>query len=475
MDILIISTNQNNLPIPVMPMGACMVADAAERAGHRVKVLDLMFKGDPLHVLESELSRVKPDIVGLSIRNIDNNDIQHPAHFVRELIPLIKTIRKKTEATIILGGSAVSVMPEELLRFTGAAWAVLGDGEVVFPRLLNKLSRGETPRHIPGIAWIEDDVFRKNPCLTSNFSDDCSVPHFQRWIDVKAYLSRLSTVPIQTRLGCHFQCVYCTYRKIEGMNYRLFKPESVIDAVRRLVAMGLRDIEFVDNVFNSPYDHAMAICEGLTSLRSDVRLQSIELNPLFIDDALITAMEQAGFVGIGITVESASNSVLEGLRKGFTAEDVHGAAEVISRHKLPCLWIFMLGGPGETETTIKETLKFAENCIGPEDVAFFNVGIRIYPGTELESLARKQSLLSLPSEEMLTPVFYISPHVDFEWMIKEVKNAVDKHMNFMDSDSIALPFLPTIQRLVYRLGIRSPLWRYAPFIRRGLRFLRVHA
>ena len=82
-------------------------------------------------------------------------------------------------------------------------------------------------------------------------------------------------------------------------------------------------------------------------------------------------MELAGFVGIGITVESASDIVLDKLKKGFTAKDVYNAAQVIKRHNLPCLWIFMLGGPGETEATIQETLRFAERYIRPKDVAFF--------------------------------------------------------------------------------------------------------
>lgn len=274
--------------------------------------------------------------------------------------PLVDTIRSRTQATLVLGGAAVAVMPEELLRYTGADWAILGDGEVVFPELLESLSQNEIPDRIPGIAWLEDNTFKKTTGSVVRFSDGCLVPDFHRWINIRAYLSRLSTVPIQTKLGCHFKCVYCTYRKIEGHDYRLSASGSVVDTIQHLAALGLRDIEFVDNVFNSPYDHALAVCDGLARVRPDVRLQSLELNPLFIDDDLLTVMEKAGFVGIGITVESASGTVLEGLNKGFTVEDVYNAARVIQRHKLPCLWIFMLGGPGETGATVQETLLFAE-------------------------------------------------------------------------------------------------------------------
>lgn len=473
MNILIIVTNRYSSPVPVMPIGACLVAEATERAGHTVKVLDLMFETDPLHTLELALIKTKPDIVGLSIRNIDNNDMQNPVAFFKDLEPLVNSIRSKTKATVILGGSAAAVMPEELLRYTKADWAVLGDGEIVFPQLSEALSKGEAPDKISGIAYLEDNSFKKNTGYVARFLDGYLVPDFHRWINVHAYLSRLSTVPIQTKLGCHFKCVYCTYRKIEGHDYRLCDPKAIVHAIKHLTSQGLRDIEFVDNVFNSPYDHAVKVCEELARVRLNVRLQSLELNPLFIDDDLLTVMKQAGFVGIGITVESASGVVLEGLGKGFTVKDVYSAAQIIQRHRLPCLWIFMLGGPCETEETIQETLRFAEQCIHPKDIAFFNIGIRIYPGTELEYIARKEGVLTLSSSEMLNPVFYISPTLDQDWLIDKMHHTLATHMNYIDSNSIGLSILPAINRLGYRLGVRTPLWRYTRFIRRVLRFLRI--
>lgn len=475
MNILIVITNRYRSPVPVIPIGACLVAEATERAGHRVKVLDLMFEQYPLCALESEIRAVNWDVIGLSTRNIDNNDMQNPVLFIRDLIPIVKIIRSKTNAALVLGGAAVAVMPEELLRYTGADWAILGDGEIVFPQILTALAQGKMPDEISGIAWIENDIFKKNTGHAERFGGNHPAPDFHRWIHVRAYLSRLSTIPVQTKLGCHFKCVYCTYRKIEGHEYRLCESQTVVNTIRHLVFQGFRDIEFVDNVFNSPYDHAFAVCKGLADARLNARLQSLELNPLFIDDSLLTIMEKAGFVGIGITIESASDCVLEGLKKGFTAEDVYHAAQVVQRHRLPCLWIFMLGGPRETKETILETLSFAERFICPEDIAFFNIGIRIYPGTELEEIARKDGTLSHTSGEMLEPVFYISPTLDHGWLIHKMHHLLANHMNYIDSNSLSFSFLPMINRLGYTLGIRAPLWRYTRSIRRILRFLRINA
>lgn len=475
MDILIISTNRHAFPAPVIPLGACMVADAAERAGHTVRLLDLMFVQDPLWEVEREVTVRKPDVIGLSVRNIDNNDIQQPAFFIRELIPLMDTLRRLSDAPLVLGGAAVAVMPKEMMRHTNASYAVLGDGETLFPRLLGSIGDKETLKRIPGIAWRRGGKPVVTPPAAPSSSGACPCPDFRRWIDVDTYLSQLSTIPLQTKLGCHFKCVYCTYRKIEGEHYRLFAPGSVVEAVRKLAASGLRDIEFVDNVFNSPPGHAMAITEKLAGTHHGARLQSLELNPLYTDDALLTAMEHAGFSGIGITVESASDTVLSGLGKGFDAGDVHRAARIVRKHALPCVWIFMIGGPGETRATIRETLRFAESCVRSSDIVFFTIGIRIYPETELAEIARRQGLLSLPPEEMLEPVFYFSPGVEFSWAVNEIRQYAAHHMNCINSDSLRLPFLPVIHRWGYRCGIRPPLWRYTRFIRRGLRALGVDA
>jgi len=468
MNILIISTNRNALPVPVLPAGACMVAEAAERAGHRVTLLDLMFSRDPLLDIRRAIKRATYDAVGISFRNIDNTIMDQPHSFINELVLVIDEVRKLTDAPIVLGGSALMIMPEEILRATGSTCAVIGNGEVVFPRLVEKLCRNEPLDGLPGVASLIGGNYRVyaasyGPCHSS------TRPDYRRWLDMKQYTSSLSTVPVQTKQGCPFQCVYCTYRKIEGSTYRLTEPKSVAETTHIYASTGLQNIEFVDNVFNAPYEHALAICESIIRAKPRARIQSVEMNPSFFNRPLLSAMERAGFVGIGLTVESASDPVLSSLKKGFTARDVYKAAESVKAHQVPCIWIFLLGGPGETRETVKETLRFAETSIRPQDAAFFNIGIRVYPGTELETIARAEGVLTAPEEEMLSPQYYLSPEVTADWITLRVKRSMQNHMNFMDGTSFSFRYLPQINRLGYRFGLKTPLWRYTRFIRRGLR------
>ena len=89
MNILLIITNRYRGPIPVIPLGACLVAESCERTGHQVQILDFMFERDPLHALNSAVNKTKPDIIGISLRNIDNNDMQYPVTFYKDLTLLI--------------------------------------------------------------------------------------------------------------------------------------------------------------------------------------------------------------------------------------------------------------------------------------------------------------------------------------------------------------------------------------------------
>ncbi len=474
MQVLIISTNRNQLPAPVLPAGACLVAEAAERAGHKVSLLDLMFAADPVSAVTPQLRRKKYDCIGLSVRNIDNNDREGTKFYIRELVPLVTAIREHSDALLLLGGAALGVMPRSILQSLGLNRAVIGEGEEPFVRILERMTRGEAWDDLPGVATVRSGAFRQNPQLRDKILQ-CAVPDYRRWLDIRAYRSQLATVPLQTKLGCRFRCVYCTYRRIEGESYRLCDPESVAEAARCITSSGMRDIEFVDNVFNAPRDHAVAVCESFIRARVRARLQSVELNPVSFDDQLLGVMERAGFTGIGLTVESAADAVLQGLRKGFTARDVYRAAAVVGKHDLPCVWIFMLGGPGETENTVKETLRFAANKIRPQDAAFFNIGIRIYPGTELEAIARKEGVLTRRPEDMLDPVFYVSPRTDPFRIRTQVRQALNEHMNFMSVDSFSFPHLPLINKIAYHLGIGTPLWRHTRFIRRSLRFLGMDA
>jgi len=460
--VLIVNANRVVRPMPVMPVGACVVADAAARAGHDVELLDLAFARRPRQALVRALDTLAPKVTGISFRNIDNGDMLHPESYVVELRDLVQTAKEHSDASVGLGGPGVSIMPQGLLDYTGADWAVAGEGEAAFPELLASLDR---PDGVPGVVTRGSGgvPVPARTLFTSTAAD------FTRWLDVRSYVRRMATAPLQTKRGCPFNCVYCTYPLIEGKACRLGSPPDVVAAVESLLSQGLRDVEFVDSLFNEPLEHALAVCDALAQAETGARLHCLDVSPAGLDDELLGAMRRAGFVALGVTVESAANPVLAGLGKSFSEADVHAAAHAVGRHDIPCLWVFLLGGPGETEETVEQTIRFAAERVRPTDAAFFMAGVRIYPGTQLERIAREQGLLTKPKEEMIEPVFYVSPQVDAAWLATRLRRAAEEHLHFICGESAALPFLPALSRVAYAVGLRPPVWRHG---RRVLRMLR---
>jgi radical SAM superfamily enzyme YgiQ (UPF0313 family) len=437
----------------------------------------MMFARDPLAALRRELDAFRPDVVGISARNIDSADMLAPAAQYDGLAAVVQTVRERVRAPVVIGGGAVSMMPRPLLRCCGADWAVLSDGDLVFPRLLDALSSGGDPRGVPGVAWLQDGALATRPgaavrtCAGECPAEPIPAPDFPRWVRVGSYLRRFASAPVQTKRGCPFQCAYCTYPLIEGRDYRLFDPQVVLAAVRRLAAGGIRDVEFVDNVFNAPYEHALAVCEAIARAGLRVRPQSVNVSPAGLDDGLLGAMERAGFAGIGVAAESAADAVLTGLRKEFDAAQVRAAAQAVGRHRVPCLWTFMFGGPGETRQTALETLDFAESVLRPGDAVFFMVGVRVYPGTDLEQTARREGLLSGDPDDLLRPTFYVSPALEATWLVEKLRETARRNRRFVQPLARPGPLLRAARYLSYLTGLRPPLWKHAGWVRRVTRLL----
>ena len=446
-----------------MPLGACLVAEAARLAGHRVHLLDLMFASRPAATLRNAVRRVRPQVVGLSLRNLDNADARDPRFYGTEARALVEVAQGAGAGEVVLGGSAVGIAPEELLRLTGARWAIVGPGERTFPAFLSSLEGGQDPARVPGVAeWRQGQFSRPQRTETP---PPAAAPVLERRIPLGPYRRRLGVTPVQTKRGCPFTCVYCTYPRLEGAVYHLRDPLHVAEELAGLSQKGIRHVEIVDSVFNAPAEHARAVCEAVSRRGAAPALISHNLTPSGLDRETVEALRSAGFSALGVTAESAADAVLQGLGKGYAADEVWRAAEVLRHSGIPVLWIFLFGGPGETLDTAKQTLRFAREALGPEDAAFFGVGVRVYPGTAMEAIASRDGQIPAESDDLLRPVFYFSPSVERAALESLVRDAVRSDRRFLASGAPGWSLIPILRRAAGALGAAPPLWRHGARIR----------
>lgn len=462
-----VSTNRERQPYPVVPNGLACVASALKKAGHSVRFLDLCFSRDPLADSRDQARSFDPDFIGISVRNIDNSDAIALRHYTPDALEVVRALRASApRATLIAGGAAFGVAPEALFEAFGVDYAVAGDGERASTALISALANGESTQGIAGVVRREENRSVFTPPGEDADLDSLPSPRLHEWIDLRRYERNGATIPIQTKRGCVYKCVYCTYRNVEGWGYRLRAPENVADEIEELRrSAGVRTFDFVDSTFNSPPGHAIEVCESIIRRRLNVHLDTTNFTPASVSDELLAAMRAAGFRTLGISAESASDPVLEKLEKGFSAARVREVAERVERAGIRTLWIFLVGGPGETAETLEETLAFAKWRLLRGDAVYLTVGLRIYPGTTLHKIAIAESVVS-SIETLLTPAFYFSPQLDFAGSVDRIRQFALNHPRFMfsaDSRSVVLPYLTKAASII---RLPKPHWQYMGLFQR---------
>jgi radical SAM superfamily enzyme YgiQ (UPF0313 family) len=211
---------------------------------------------------------------------------------------------------------------------------------------------------------------------------------------------------LQTKRGCPFSCVYCTYPLLEGNKVRLRPIPEIIREIGDIVdRAGIDYIYFVDDIFNYPPEFAAELCRAITDARIAVKWSAF-INPEFIDISLLETMVAAGCDAIEFGSESGSPVMLKNLGKSFGVEAVRTASRHCRELGVDFAHYILFGGPGENETTIGESFALMDEVVPTAVIAM--TGIRIFPGTALYRQAVAEGVVALGAS-LLEPVFYISP------------------------------------------------------------------
>lgn len=473
MRILLLYSNQSRELVPAPPVGLSYVASAARAAGHEVTLVDLAFSARPEQELAQAIDRSAPELVGMSIRNLDNIVAQRYESPRQALLAQVAVIRRHAvdargqPVPLVLGGPAVSILGARALDTFGADYAIVGEGEEAFPALLAALGAGLPVDGISGLCWRQDGVARHNPHRP--------LAHFgasglQHWVDWAGYQSHGGTWPIQTKRGCAMRCSYCAYPLVEGSRVRLREPAEVVDEIER-VARGpaprgqarTRTFEFVDSTFNVPSAHAIAICEEILRRRLKVHLTAMGFNPRDVPPELLPLMKRAGFNSVMVTPEAASETMLRHYRKGFKMAEIENTLQQVRASGLKSMWFFMLGAPGETMDSCRETIAFARDRLtGRRFLSVLFTGVRVLPGTELARQA--VDLGHLAADVDLTEgIFYLSPQLDERGVIDLINAAIARNPCIVHAaEGGVSKTQQTFFRALQRLGVAPPYWRYLP-------------
>jgi len=418
--------NTNTMQPAIAPIGLDYIAGRALQAGIEVEIVDLCLADDPDATLRDYFAGHNPNLIGLSFRNVDDCFWPSCQWFVPRLAETIQSIRGFTDAPIVIGGVGFSIFAEQIVIQTNADFGVRGDGEQAIIDLYRGLKDNKT---IPRYSILDG---RTN-------HPELSLPTSRDAIDNVTYFKRGGQCGIETKRGCDRRCIYCADRLSKGTAIRTRSPAEVADEAEALLAQGIDVLHICDSEFNVPGHHAMAVCEEFIRRELGLRLRWYAYMAVVpFDSCLAAVMRRAGCVGIDFTGDSASPVMLKTYRQCHTAENIALAVRLCRENDITVMIDLLLGGPGETPQTAKQTIDFIKQ-INP-DCAGAPLGVRIYPGTEMINVVAAEGNIEINpnirrkytgSVDLFRPTFYIS-HLLGERPARLIKDLVAGDKRFFE-------------------------------------------
>jgi radical SAM superfamily enzyme YgiQ (UPF0313 family) len=460
MRVLLVSANRERIPDPIFPLGLAYVAAATRRAGHSIAVTDLCFGRRPLDDLRQRVNEFQPDVIGLSIRNVDNAAYPLTVDYLDRHREVVDNVRAATRAPIVLGGSAFSILPAPYMRVLDGDWGIAGEGEQAFVQLLAALDSGTDPTGLSGVVSRTDGKARASAMVPVQRPADWAtgLRPARDLFDYARYVRRGGMGNVQTKRGCVFKCSYCTYPLLEGNRFRAREAGDVVDEIEALMTdYGQHAVFFVDSILNFPQDHVENLCEEI--LRRRLRLRwSCYATPVKLGREQAEFMARAGCDGLELGSDAVEDGQLGRLGKSFDAETVARANAHCLKAGLRVCHTVIFGAPGETEASVRASCE-ALRAMRPTAVVAMT-GVRLYPGTPLTLGLAAEGRIQ-PGEVGLQPFFYVEPAVR-DFLPAYLQQQALKAGNWV-LPGLSPPLLPASQRLLRALGISGPLWRLLRF------------
>lgn len=353
---------------PSPPLGISYVAAAFEAAGCEVSIFDYIISEYSREKLTAQLARFQPDAVGAGSVTMNFFDAQRILKDVKSIDPDIVTM---------MGGPHVSFTAEETLRsFPEIDVIFIGEADHTILEFAPLIRRPDKWGEIRGIAFRTDDGIVNNGRREFIADVDLIPLPARQLLPVSRYLALGYPVSMITGRGCPHACIFCLGRKMVGAKVRRRTPSLVVDEIGEIMELGFNRINIADDLFASDTGRVKEIC-NLMKQRGLTPGWSAFARVDTVTQEMFDVMAQAGCDSISFGVESGSPEILKRVRKGITLDQVRQAIRMCKNSGMLPHASFIVGLPGETHETLRQTAQFAESL----DVLFGYHYLAPFPGT----------------------------------------------------------------------------------------------
>lgn len=361
-----------------------LAAAFLRQTGVDVKIVDLEKKEYAGEKPENVLADYKAEIFGVTATTYTRFSAIH----------LIKVLRRLNPNTlIVVGGVHFGYSAEDaLIHVPEIDVVVRGEGEISLVELSKAVADNIPFSSVKGISFLDGTRIIHNPSQEKVVELD-SQPTYDNftWQEYPEYVfgfpGSLPAISVMSSRGCPYRCIFCSKRQSK---YRLRNVASVCDEITEFKKrFGILGINFLDLTLTAQPRHVKALCREMIVRKLDMKwwCESRANIPL----ELLSEMKSAGCVAIALGVESGSPRVLRKIGKDITVNQVKAFCHEAKRLGIDVQCYFSYSHPGETVADVKRTLKlmgeldeYAKSYIQP---------MMIFPGTELEIIARKTGVL----------------------------------------------------------------------------------
>lgn len=371
-----------------IPYGLLSLGAQALRAGHEVKVLNL--SAFPWSRVEEVLAALEADVYGMSCWTANRRGVGLVARSLRRLHP---------DAHIVVGGPHATPLPRQMLEHHPEIDTVtIGEGELTFLELLERLQQGRSMTGLAGAAYRVKGRIELGPDRESiEDLDTLACPH-----DV------FDTHIVMTSRGCPWRCTFCGAEASWGRGFRGQSVNYVLDALEHALSrLPVKMIQIKDDTFTTSKKRVLELCRGIRE-RGMKLLWSCDTRVDVLGDELLREMRLAGCQRLSLGVETGSPTILKNIDKKITVDEILGSTAIAKKYGIQVRYYMMLGNRGETAETFRETLRFLERA-KPHEYIFSCLSI--YPGTRDydEAVAQK----------------WLTPDVYFKGDFQELKTPFD--------------------------------------------------
>ncbi len=341
----------------------------------------------PAHVSPAETAQIAKDydFVILFTSHVGfNNDVK--------LAEMMKSL--KPDLKIAFVGPPVTTHPEVALHASPAIDFVT---HKEFDYAVTRFANGEALDTIPGVHFLKGNQMIStppDPPVETLDEFPWVTPIYKRDLNIKNYnvpFLQHPFIAFYSTRGCPALCTFCLWpQTFDGHKWRQRSVQDVANEVEYALDAfkpdGLKEIFFDDDTFTYNPKRMIEMAKAFKPLK----FQWSSTSRSHLDYETLKVLADSGCRLFIVGFESGNDQILKNIKKGISAAR---SLEFVKNCKKVGIKVhadFIIGLPGESRETIKETIAYAKE-MDPETL---QVSVaHAYPGTEMYEWFRDQGII----------------------------------------------------------------------------------